>query len=152
MISILRASREPALVPVDRGLGGLFAVGAHRRRFSTNRESKEGVKGRQIETLARGNLAKSRLETLHQGCHRRTGGRPVACSARARIEKIAELTEVPSTSRDTLYELDGLAKPPKRDHRGAKDARKSRQTRRQNASTKIPQRERLAAAAKASAL
>jgi hypothetical protein len=70
---------------------------AKARRVSKDDKSKHWP----AETWQNGDLkrfTKDAVEGL--GC------RPVASSARAPIEKIAELTEVPSTSRDTPYELD----------------------------------------------
>jgi hypothetical protein len=74
------------------------------------------------ETWQNGDLKRFTKDAVEErGC------RPVASIARAPIEKIAELTEVPSTSRDTPYELDGLAKPPKQVQRESSRARQGRQ-------------------------
>jgi hypothetical protein len=119
VISILRASREPALVPVDPGLCGSIHRAASSQRVPIGAGSQRIAKARRVskddkskhwpaETWQNGDLKRFTKDAVEErGC------RPVASSARAPIEKIAELTEVPSTSRDTPYELDGLAKPPK---------------------------------------
>ena len=85
-------------------IGAGFQQIAKARRVSKDDKSKHWP----AETWQNGDLKRFTKDAVEG-----RGGRPVASSARARIEKIAELTEVPSTSRDTPYELDGLAKPPK---------------------------------------